>query len=504
MPLSELRPSRRPVAAGGVLAILLPIAMTGCRTYEPAPLDLAGHGRRVRDRLESLETLAVIDGFLAEQADAGFAVPDRFDPADGLSLAEAEVLALFLEPGLRLARLEAGVTAAGLEHAGRWQDPVFGFDAEEVLSGDASSLFGFTFELTLPVSGRLAVERDRASAEHQAAMARIAEAEWRLRAGVRRAWVRWSVARERADLLASFTEEAARLEGVGIRLSDAGDLPRAAARLLRVDRQQREVERIDATAAAEEARLEILSLLGLAPESPVPLVPAVDAPPPPLVTDPESRLIAANPSLAVRRAEHAAAEQRVRLEVRSQYPDLTLGTGYANENDDRLRLGVSLPVPVFDGNRRAIAEAEANRDLTRARAEATFEQLLFDLHRAHRRRDAAADQMARFTELILPELREQSEELQRLADVGELDVLLLLEAVNRRLDAASTRLQLQGRAAEAAIDLAEVLGPDPTVMPGPDTDASTTDDRRQSTPSSPSTPSARPGSTPGSTSGADR
>ena len=65
MPLSELRPSRRPVAAGGVLAILLPIAMTGCRTYEPAPLDLAGHGRRVRDRLESLETLAVIDGFLA-------------------------------------------------------------------------------------------------------------------------------------------------------------------------------------------------------------------------------------------------------------------------------------------------------------------------------------------------------------------------------------------------------------------------------------------------------
>ncbi len=492
--LNDFRPSRRPVAAGGLLAIALTVALTGCRSYEPAPLELSAHGQRVRDRLDHAETLEIIDGFLERQADAGFTVPDRFDPSDGLSLAEAEVLALFHQPRLRLARLEAGVTAAARDHAGRWQDPVFGFDAEEVLSGDADSLFGVTIEWTLPVSGRLAVQRDRASAEYAVALARVAEAEWRLRADIRRAWVRWSMARERADLLAAFAREAAALEDVGTRLRDAGELPRTAARLLRVDRQQREVERIDAEATADEARLEILGLLGLAPDAPVALLPAVEVPPPPSVSDPESRLIEANPSLAVRRAEHAVAEQRLRLEIRRQYPDLTIGTGYANEGDDRLRLGISLPVPVFDGNRRAIAEALAGRELTRATAETAFEALLLDLHRARRRLEAAGTQETRFTESILPELQQQSQELQRLADVGELDVLLLLEAVNRRLDAASTRLELRRRSAEAAIDLAEVLGPEPTVMPGPD-----------HAPAASTTHTASPASAdPGSTTGADR
>lgn len=471
----------RPAAVRGTLALLLPILLPGCVTYEPAPLDLHGHGHAVRDRLQSLEA---IDGFLVAHADRGFEVPDRFDPSDGLALAEAEVLALFHHPELRLIRLDAGVTAATREHAGRWQDPVFGFDAEEVLSGDADSLFGFTVEWTLPISGRLDMERDRASAAHEAALARIAAAEWRVRTEVRRAWVRWSIARERATLLERFTEEAARLESVGDRLSDAGALPLTAARLLRVDRRQRDVERIEAEAAIDEARLEILGLLGLSPDAAIDLVPSPAPPSPPQPVDAESRLIEANPELAVRRAEHAVAEQQVRLEIRGQYPDLTIGTGYASEGgDDRLRLGVSVPVPIFDGNRRAIDEAIAERRRTRAAAEVAFERLLLRHDRARRRLETTARQEVRFTEEILPELRQQSEELQRLADVGELDVLLLLEAVNRRLDAALSRLELQLRAAEAAIDLAEILGPDARTMPGPGfTDSPTTPDRPASTP----------------------
>jgi cobalt-zinc-cadmium efflux system outer membrane protein len=480
MPPAHHRLPGRSPAVRGLIAILLPIAMSGCRTYEPAPLDLSGHGRSVRARLDSLD---LIDGFLTEQAARGFEVPARFDPSDGLGLAEAEVLALFHHPELRIVRLDAGITAAGREHAGRWQDPVFGFDAEEVLSGDADSLFGFTVEWTLPVSGRLAVERDRASAVHDAALARIAAAEWRVRAEVRRAWIRWSTARERAELLERFAAESAELDALGGRLSDAGALPRAAARLLRVDRHQRDVERIEAEAAADEARLEILGLLGLAPDAAIELVPSPLPPSPPEPADPESRLIEANPGLAVLRAEHAVAEQQVRLAIRGQYPDLTIGTGYANEGDDRLRLGVSLPVPIFDGNQRAIAEAVAERRRTRATAEAEFERLLLEHDLAHRRLEAAALQEARFTDLILPELREQSEELRQLAEVGELDVLLLLEAVDRRLDAALGRLGLRLRAAEAAIDLAEILGPDAATMPGPDIDREpTTSTRPESIP----------------------
>ncbi len=75
-------------------------------------------------------------------------------------------------------------------------------------------------------------------------------------------------------------------------------------------------------------------------------------------------------------AEYEVAERTFELEIRKQYPDLQIGPGYGLEDgQDQVLMGLSLPLPVLNANRQAIARAEANRSVARASVEAALERL---------------------------------------------------------------------------------------------------------------------------------
>lgn len=124
------RRARAPLGGAFLLAALGTIA-GGCQTYSAAPLDLRAYGEELDARAFSAEPVNV---FAARLRESDAAVPARMDFADGLTAAEAEVVALFYNPDLRLARLQAGLALATYENAGLWEDPVFGFDGAEILS----------------------------------------------------------------------------------------------------------------------------------------------------------------------------------------------------------------------------------------------------------------------------------------------------------------------------------------------------------------------------------
>lgn len=457
------RAARRVVTialAGGVL-----VAVVGCQSYRPDPIDLRAHDRAVRDRLTDPAPLAA---FATRMRDTGAKVPERLHLADGLTSAEAEVVALFHNADLRLARAEAGITRATAENAGRWSDPEFGFDGAEIISPSAPFEWGTLLRFTIPVSGRLAVERARAAADHEASLRRLVEAEWETRVEVRRAWARWVAAEEGGRLLDAMVEELGRIGEITDRLEAAGELPRVEARLFRVELAERRAEQAERRRAADRGRREVLGLLGLAPDAPVDLVEAFPVVDVSSSGDDTERLITASPDLAVRRAEHRAAEEAVRLEIRRQYPDLTLGAGYGREDDDRLLLGLSVPIPFLNANRGAIAEARARRDLTRAAAETTYERLARALDAARSDLDAVLRQRDRYETEILPMLAEQGAEVERLAGLGDVDILLLLETVTRRYQAKSRLLELRRAELAASIEIARLRGPrvvDPVPAP---------------------------------------
>ena len=80
-----------------------------CQRYAPSPLDLQAHHARLLSR-EPARPDVVEFALRIGTASTG---RTAYDPADGLSIPEAEVVALFFNPQLRLARERAKVPRAG-------------------------------------------------------------------------------------------------------------------------------------------------------------------------------------------------------------------------------------------------------------------------------------------------------------------------------------------------------------------------------------------------------
>lgn len=459
------RPRRTRAMLPGLGSAVALCALAGCQTYERAPLELANHRATLDNRLAATEP---ISRFVERLNHDGPSVPNRFDPSDGLSPAEGEVLALFYNPELRLARLEAGIALATFETAGLWEDPQFGFDGAELLSPSGPFEYGLTLSLTIPISGRLGVEKDRAGAAHEAELRRIVDAEWGTRAAVRLAWASWSVANERHALLREVNGQVERIASITDRLEAAGELTHVEARLLRAELVETRAEVTQAQLDEVRARISLLGLMGLPPDAAVELLPELPHASKITTIAAVERLIEANTTLAVRRAEYKVAEESLRLEVRKQFPDITIGAGYGSEaRDDRLLLGLSLPIPILNANRAGIAEARARREVAQATAEATLEKLTSELATAHATYDAARAQREAFERDLVPMLDEQSFEVERLMDLGEVNTLLLLETVTRRYKAKGRLLDLRLAEIEAMVTIARLLGPDEPNSPAP-------------------------------------
>lgn len=448
----------------GLGSVVTLITLAGCQSYERVPLDLAGHHARLDARLVAAEPIA---RFYKRLAKAGYPSPERFDVSDGLSPDEGEVLALFYNPDLRLARLDSGIALATVETAGLWEDPQFGFDGAEIISPSGPFQYGLTLRLTIPVSGRLEVEKDRAGAAYEAELRRIVDAEWSLRVEVRSAWATWAAAAERVRLLDEVVAQVERITSITDRLEAAGELMRVESRLIRAEALGVRADLVAGRRAETQARLRLLGLMGLPPDAKVELLAVFPHAAIPRVDNLTQRLIQTNTTLAVHRAEYQIAEETLRLEVRRQYPDITIGSGYGNEGDDRLLLGVSIPIPILNANRGGIAEARARRERARAGAEAAYERLAHELASARASLEAVRQQRLSFEQELVPMLDAQATEIERLAELGEIDTLVLLETVTRGLQAKSMLLELRAAEIAAAGEIVRLLGPDAELAPAP-------------------------------------
>lgn len=433
------------------------VGLAGCKTYESQPLDLPAHAQGYLKRAADAEPVLQF----ARQLAASDPVPKVFDLRDGVSLAEAEAVALVFNGDLRVARRRAHVTAAGAEHAGLWEDPVLGVDIERIVSGAAKPwIAGGTIGITLPISGRLEAEKARAGAASEAELRRVAAQEWAVRADLRRAWMEWSAAVLKVTVQKEFLARLDELLKLVERLEKAGEYTKVDARVFRIERLTgaADLEMLENKAA--QAELHIRGLMGLSITAPVQLVanlahhsPAVS------IEVRRGALLSRNPELAALTAEYEVSEAALRKEIRAQYPDLTIGPGGSyDEGDVKALLSLSLPLPLWNRNQRGVAEAFAQRDLARAQAQTGYERLAVALETAQLQHAAAVSQRRRIETEIVPIVDEQEADTRKVAAAGRLDPLLILDALTRQHDAK--RRLIESRAAEstALIRLDELSG----------------------------------------------
>lgn len=436
------------------------LTLSGCQSYRPAPLDLGAHAARWEARDPASPDVAAYASRLAAAASPrGRAA---FDPSDGLSLREAEAVALFFNPQLRAARLKARVASVGAAEAGRWEDPVLEVNAERIIQSVKDPwVVGGLLNVTLPLSGRLALEKDRAAADAEAAQANVLLDEQRVLAELNAAWTELAVLDQRTELARSSLEDLDAIVAQAEQLRAVGELDPLEAGLFRVERVRRSAELRSLGPRRREQELAVTALMGLTPASPARLVPSL--PPPVDPADPAERRRAVeqgHPRLRLARAEHDVAERTLELEVRRQFPDLTVGGGYGrDEGTNRILGGLSVPIPIFNANRRAIAEARANRDAARASAEATYEELVSSLARAEAALESARDRREVLEQELAPLADQQLQAARELGRLGVANTAVVFEALTRAHETRIEILEAAARESAARNQLNTLLRP---------------------------------------------
>lgn len=450
------------LALTGSVALLLTLG--GCQSYEPKPLDLESH--RAAFLARTLESQEVTD--FAQSLSSTTGVPMReFNPQDGVSLAEAEAIAIVFNADLRLARLRAGVTQARVENAGLWEDPTIGVDLTRILESTPNPWKVFSsIGLTIPLSGRLEIEKERAGFEHAADLARIVEAEWELRMALRRAWSEWSALDARLTASRDFLSRVEQIVGIVDAMERAGEMARTEARLFRVEQLARRTDSVLLESHVATSLLTIKQLMGISPDAEVRLEPVLSQPhertslTPEQISAMRDSLATRSPMLLVARTEYEIAERQLELEVRKQYPDLHIGPGYGREDgQDQLLLGLSVPLPILNGNRQGIAEANAARELSRVEVEVLQERVMSALSEAIITLQAASTQRDTLESDLVPMVDAQYADAREIARLGEVNTLVLLESLGRQYDAKLRLIDAVRSETQAVITIDALIGP---------------------------------------------
>lgn len=418
-----------------VAILAFSLAISGCRSYERRSIDLAAH----RDAFLSGATLP----------DEAAAVLTSAELESRVGVTAAEEVALLLNPQLRLARWQAGVARASADNAGLWDDPTIGIDLSKLLEGPSQGweVLG-SVGLTIPLSGRLSLERDAAQSLTEVERARIAVLEWETRGAVREAYFTWCGAYAACEEERAFSARLARILTLVETLAARGELARVEARLFQIEEVEAAGKLAELEAAVAKARVELLRVIGLAPTAKVEFDPSAfaseeisrDAQAADVGSVAESAPVehfGTHPSVALAEAEYEAAERALALEVAKQYPDLQIGPGYGEQDGDRqFVLGLGIALPILNANRQGIAESEAQREVARVAAEIAVESLVVERAAAEIELAAVRARRAVLVEGVLPLVEAQAGELRHLAELGgEVDALILLDSLKRGRDA---------------------------------------------------------------------
>ncbi|HVL43957.1 MAG TPA: TolC family protein [Acidovorax sp.] len=394
-------------------------ALTGCAHYLPHPID----------------PQAEAAAFDARTLDSG-----------PWSLAALQAEAEQRNPELAIARAQRKTAEAAAIAAGARPNPALSTSAQKNTRAERGAK-AWTYDLGLAIPIETAGKRDirlaRAAWQAQAAAYAEAETLWRVRGQVREAYIgafpAEQQARERAALLASLSEETQKRLAAGMVSSGEVLQTRLAAQqaaLAVEDAHRRRIESLHKLAASigvPERALEGATL-------PFSDLSAETLPSAAVIDEVAKTALQARPDVLASLAAYESSQAALQLEIARQYPDLSIGPGYAwDAGALKWSLALGLMLPLFDRNQGPIAEAEAKREEAAASFRATQEQAIAEIAAARFAYAQAARQLA-LTQAMGDGQARRLRSAEWAFGAGAADRLALLAAQVEASAAQSTRL----------------------------------------------------------------
>ncbi len=436
-----------------VAVLLLVVPVSTCTRYHPRPISPAQsledfEGRRLDD--------PQVDTFLSARGEVAAWPLPRWGLRD-LTLA-----AFYYSPALDVARARWAVARGGVLTAGGRPNPTVtggtGYNATTPTSEVTPWIPEVSLDLPLEVAGKRGIRIAGARQRSEAARLNLLTAAWQVRSRVRQAFIGLYVA-HRADSLFARQRDI-RIEALGIleNQRDVGEVSPAAVTQARVALAEGRVAALDASQAAVRARAELADAIGVPPSAldSVTLDFAELAGAQLGVPDQEARrrALTHRSDILASLAEYEASQKDLQLEVRRQYPDISLGPGYQlDQTDAKWTLLVSLPLPLLNRNQGPIAEAAARREEAAARFVALQSRVLAEVEGAVASAQSAVSQV-HAADTLLEALGRQEATARAAYDVGEISRLDLLGLQAEAVATAPARLDALSRA-QAAVGALE-------------------------------------------------
>jgi len=347
---------------GVLMAITLTLLPGGCTRYHPQPIvpEQSLEDFQAR-RLDAPE----LGAFLAER-DEAVAWPRAVWDFESLTRA-----AFFFSPALDVARARWAVARGGVVTAGARPNPTvsgaIGYNSTTPRDEITPWIPEGALDLPLDIAGKRGLRIAKARQTSEAARLNLLTAAWELRSRVRKAFLLLYVARQTDSLLA--TEAEIRTESVRILESqrEVGEVSPVEVTQARVASANLRTRAADAVSAAVRARAELADAIGVPPAALDEVALSFDA----LgridirLPDAEARRLAMihRSDILASLADYEASQRALQLEVRKQYPDINLGSGYQlDQTDSKWTLGLGLTLPLLNQNQGPIAEARARRE----------------------------------------------------------------------------------------------------------------------------------------------
>ena len=403
-----------PAKRGAAILLLASISVVfaGCRTYEAKPVEW-----------EKERVLWMEKGVL------------KFE-----TLEDVAKVAVVGNSGLNKLRIESATAENVARESGWWEDPELDVDLMRIVNpSDNPWLGGASLSFSVPLSDALGLEKKAAFAYSRAAADEIIAAENEVASNAKMAAIRYLYLKETVRTLAVFDEDERMKNAFAAAetLAEAGELATTEVAAAKRRRHERIHRLRQARDGADEAESELRKLLGVSPNTELVFAsnPAESCPHD--CMPPERKALSYVQHPRVRAALHRfdGGEAALEAEISRQYPDLKFGPAYSREEGlDRFGIVGGISLPLWNRNRKAIAEAEGKRDASRADALALWKEIVEDV-------SAARKKLRRLLEHRAENAAKSVQEVNALSDAGEIDALGFIAAREEILEARLSELE---------------------------------------------------------------
>ena len=377
-----------------------------------------------------------------EQLNRGGGARQTINLADGLDLTEIGIVAVLNNPDLKARRAQLQVAQAQAFAAGLLPDPQISAGVDRPTGNSApvdAWALGLSYDI-IPVITRGA--RLSAAEKH------------RDQVRLDLLWQEWQVIQQARTLAVRRQLEDQRLAVLRDMLSLYKDRYERSAQGLADGNVTLNVNGTDLTAVLDtfsqinqleqtrnETRHSLNLLLGLEPQaeltlSPLPREPALAAA---AVNARMNELPHVRPDLLALQAGYASQEAQVRAAILAQFPSLGISVNRARDTSDvdTVGLSINLSLPLFSGNRGAIATERASREQLREEYRARLAQTTVDVDKLLAQQEIIRRQLGNL-HAYLPHLQTLVDRARRAARQGDIDALTFLNMestwVNKRLE----------------------------------------------------------------------